>query len=134
MEIEFPYIKEKANIVPFVLRPFARTTFKNGQREVTQDMYVDSGADITLIPFSVGKALGFEIKKDEDIKRVGGVGGSRISIVVRKVMMRIGEKEFDCRIAWCLSEDVPLILGRMDVFREFEVLFKEREEKVVFIS
>jgi hypothetical protein len=29
---------------------------------------------------------------------------------------------------------VPLILGRLDVFNKFDVLFKEREEKVVFIS
>jgi hypothetical protein len=68
MEIEFPYVNEKASIVPFVLRPIATATLKNGEKEATLDMYVDSGADMTLIPFSVGTALGFELKKDEDIK------------------------------------------------------------------
>ena len=72
MEIEFPYIIEKANIVPLIQRPVARVTMINGDKKVIQDMYVDSGADIALIPFSVGKVLEFEIKKDEDIKRIGG--------------------------------------------------------------
>jgi len=134
MKIEFPYVKEKANVVPFILRPLARVVIRNKEREIIQDMYIDSGADITLLPFSVGTALGFEIKKGEDIKRVGGVGGSKISVAVRTARMRIGEKEFDCRIAWCLSEDVPLILGRLDVFREFEILFKEKEERIVFMA
>ncbi len=132
MEIIFPYISEKASITPFILRPLARVTMINGAKKITQEMYIDSGADITLIPFSVGSAMGFEIGKAEEIKQIGGVGGSKISVVIRKIPMRIGEKEFECRIAWCLSEDVPMLLGRMDVFREFEILFTEREESVIF--
>ena len=38
------------------------------------------------------------------------------------------------RVAWSLTEDVPLVLGRLDVFNEFDIFFKEREEKVIFIA
>jgi hypothetical protein len=131
MQIEFPFVREKANIVKSILRPLARVIFNE---EVPQWMYVDSGADVTLLPRSVGELLGFEIYKGEEIKEVKGLGNSRIPIVVRRVSMKIGDKEFEARVAWSLTEDVPLVLGRLDVFNKFDILFKEREEKVVFIS
>lgn len=134
MQIEFPFVKEKANIVPFVLRPIARVRITYESNEITQDMYVDSGADISLIPYSVGIALGFQLKAGEEIKRIGGVGGGKISVVIRKVKMSINAEEFEARVAWCLSEEVPLILGRLDVFDKFDILFKEREGKTVFIK
>ena len=132
MQIEFPFIEERANIVPRILRPIARVKLTNKSIETTLDMYVDSGADITLIPYSVGIALGFRLEPDEEIKRIGGVGGGKISIVVRKVKMRINSEELEIRLAWCMSEDVPLILGRLDIFNKFDILFKEREKKTVF--
>jgi len=134
MRIEFPFVEEKANIVPTILRPLARVKLINESMETTADMYVDSGADITLIPYSVGIALGFSLKPQDEIRRIGGVGGGKISVVVRRVKMRIGSMGLNVRVAWCMSEDVPLILGRLDVFNKFDVLFKEREEKVIFID
>jgi len=41
-------------------------------------MYVDSRADITLIPYSVGIALGFRLEPKEEIKRIGGVANKHI--------------------------------------------------------
>lgn len=134
MQIEFPFVEERANIIPFILRPIARAKLVYENNEITQDMYVDSGADISLIPYSVGIALGFQLRPDEEIKRIGGVGGGKISVVIRKVKISIATEEFEARIAWCMSEDVPLILGRLDVFNKFDVLFKERESKTVVIK
>ena len=133
MRIEFPFIEEKANIVPTILRPLARVKLVNENMETTADMYVDSGADITLIPYSVGIALGFSLKPEDEIRRIGGVGGGKISIVVRWVKLRIGSRELNVRVAWCMSEDVPLILGRLDIFDKFNVLF-EGGKKTVFLK
>ncbi len=131
MQVEFPFVRERANIVKSILRPLARVVFNE---EVPQWMYIDSGADVTLLPRSVGELLGFEIRRGEEIKEVKGLGNSRIPIVVRRVSMKVGEKKFEARVAWSLTEDVPLVLGRLDVFNKFDILFKEREEKVVFIG
>jgi len=107
MQIEFPFVEERANIVPTILRPVPRVKLINKNIKVAVDMYVDSGTDITLIPYSVGIALGFRLKPDDEIKRISGVGGGKISIVVRNVKMRINDKELGIRVAWCMSEDVP---------------------------
>ena len=131
MQVEFPFIKEEANVVRYILRPYAKIIFN---RKFPEWLYVDSGADITLLPKKVGEFLGFKIKEGEEVKEIKGIGNSKDPYVIRKVNMKIGKKEFEARIAWSLIEDVPMVLGRLDVFDKFDTLFKEREEKVVFID
>lgn len=75
--------------------------------------------------------LGFKIKEGEEIKQLSGIGRNAIPYVLREIKMKIGEKEFDARIAWSLIEDIPLVLGRLDVFDKFAIIFKERECKVI---
>lgn len=130
MRVEFPFIEEKAEVVPYILRPYAKVIFN---RKIPEWLYVDSGADITLLPKKFGEFLGFKFKEGEEIKEIKGIGGSKVPYVVRKVSMKIGEKEFKARVAWSLTEDVPLVLGRLDIFNKFDVLFKERNGKIIFI-
>ena len=49
-------------------------------------------------------------------------------VIVKKVKMKIGNQEFDTRIAWCLEEDVPPLLGRIDVFNKFKIIKLEHVE------
>ncbi len=132
MRIEFPFVEEPANIVPVILRPFARVALINGNNTIVQDMYIDSGADISLIPYSVGIALGFRLETNEMPKKIRGIGGGTISVAIRQAKMKIGENIFDVRIAWCLSEDVPLILGRLDIFDNFRIIIDQRNKISVF--
>jgi len=48
--------------------------------------------------------------------------------------MTIGSSRFKARVAWCSSEDVPMLLGRLDIFRRFRILFKENNRTVTFYS
>lgn len=66
--------------------------------------------------------------------RIFGVGRSSVPILVKRVSMRVGSVEFPVRLAWSQIEDVPLLLGRMDVFRRFEITFKEKEGVTTFSS
>ena len=36
------------------------------------------------------------------------------------------------KIAWALIEEVPLLLGRLDVFPRFKIVFDEQQEIVTF--
>lgn len=129
MQVEFPFIKEKANIVDFILRPYAQVVLSG---DIAEWFYIDSGADITLIPRKLGEYLGFKIQEEEEVKELRGLGESKAPYVIRKVNMEIGGKKFEVRIAWSLIEDVPIVLGRLDVFNKFDITFKEREGKIIF--
>jgi Aspartyl protease len=96
-------------------------------------MYIDSGADVSLVPLQFGRALGLQPNK-QDIQEIQGIGGRGIAVIMSTVKMRIGRKILEARIAWSLTEDVPLLLGRMDVFDAFKVTFDQAKRKVLFQS
>ncbi len=131
MEVSFDFREEESRIFGPVLRPVAEIFFISNDREVLESVYVDSGADVTLIPKSVGDILGLTIEKSDQITEVKGVGERGVPIIIKKLKLRIGEKEFETRIAWALIEEVPLLLGRMDVFNLFDISF-EKNRKTVF--
>jgi hypothetical protein len=132
MQVEFPFVTQRANVVDYISRAFAEITLVGEVNKITEWFFIDSGADVSLITRSMGEVLGFKLKEGEEIKQLVGVGIGTIPYVLRKVKMKIGEMEFDARIAWSLVEDAPLVLGRLDVFDKFDILFKEREGKVIF--
>jgi len=73
--IIFKYRKEESRRGGTVYRPVADIEFKAENSEWIEDhLYIDSGADITLVPLSFGKLLGFDIVEDE-IEELYGVGG-----------------------------------------------------------
>ncbi|MBS3097943.1 hypothetical protein J4209_04075 [Candidatus Woesearchaeota archaeon] len=131
MEIEFDFREEQSRIFGQILRPVAEVTFINNEKEVLEYPYVDSGADISLIPKSVGNFLGFEIGKADEITEIKGIGERGVPIIIKKAKIRIGEKLFETRIAWALIEEVPLLLGRTDVFNLFDICF-EKNKKTIF--
>ena len=79
-------------------------------------MYVDSGADITLLPRELGENLDLTIE-EEKIQEISGVGGGSIPVIIKTIEMRIGDHAMNARVAWSLEEDVPALLGRMDIFK-----------------
>jgi len=131
MRVDFPYVRERSSLFGVVSRPVAKITL---QDRITQWMYVDSGADITLIPMSVGKLIGLRRTKRDRLQRIFGLGRSSVPILVKRLSMRVGPIHFRARVAWSQIEDVPLLLGRMDVFHRFEVIFKEKAGITSFTS
>lgn len=92
--------------------------------------YIDSGADITLLPKSLGELLGLT-KNNSQIRYLGGIRGS-VPIIYKQTHMRIGNVDFPAEIAWALIETVPPLLGRIDVFDVFTVTFKQTEGSIEF--
>lgn len=133
MKVEFSFKKENSRIFGLIPRPVARIILINGNEQVPEMVYVDSGADVTLIPRSVGELLNFKIEPEDKIVEIKGIGERGIPIVIKKVKIKIGEKLIDARIAWSLIEEVPLLLGRVDIFKLFDITF-EKERKTVFVD
>lgn len=132
MTIVFRYREEASEITGKILRPVASLEFKSLDGEwIEIRMYIDSGADITLIPLSFGRLLGLELKK-EDIKHLRGVGGGEVPVIVTNAEIRMNELEFSICIAWALEEDVPPLLGRSDLFDRFRIVFDQSKRVVIF--
>lgn len=131
MRVDFPFVKERSSAFGIVERPVARVIVN---RQFPEWMYVDSGADITLIPLSIGQLVGLRRTGNDRIQRIFGVGRSSVPVLIKWVSMRLGTIEFRARVAWSQVEDVPLLLGRMDIFKRFNVSFRESSGITVFSS
>lgn len=130
MEIEFDFRKEESSIFGPILRPVARIFLIKGKIKVPEIFYVDSGADVTLIPKSVGEILGFKVKSPNEISEIKGIGERGIPIVIRDVVLQIDKIKIKTKIAWSLIEEVPLLLGREDFFKYFDIIFAKNRRTI----
>lgn len=66
------------------------------------------------------------------MSEIYGIGGE-IPVIVKSASIKIDDIVLDIRIGWSMREEVPFVLGRLDVFDKFDVEFMEKEEKVIFV-
>jgi hypothetical protein len=131
--IEFRYRKEASIITGEVLRPVADVILESDKFKVEAAMYIDSGADITMLSLGLGKALGFKQSPADEIREIKGVSGGGVPYLLKNVHITLNGKRLKIRIAWALTEEVPLLLGRLDIFPEFKITFAEAQESIFFI-
>ena len=129
--IKFKYEHYRSSLGS-MLRPMADIILQVDSQKVEVTMLIDSGADITMIPFRFGKALGLKQTLSDKIMEIKGVSGSGVSYILKKVTLRINGKLLNIRLAWALIEEVPLLLGRMDIFNKFKITFDENKGLIIF--
>lgn len=129
--IVFKYKTELTSKKQKIIRPVAEVYLKALSNSwIKFYPYIDSGADVTLIPLSLGKLLGFRIGESK-VEQIGGIRGS-VPVIFTQSFLRIGNEEFPARLSWALIEDVPPLLGRTDVFDQFNITFKQPEKVILF--
>jgi hypothetical protein len=130
--IKFRYRKESSQITGATLRPVAEVLLKSGREKIETAMYIDSGADITMVSLELGKALGFKQLPKDEILEIKGVSGGGVPYILKKANLVINGETLPIRLAWALIEEVPLLLGRLDIFPKFKIIFDERNELIIF--
>jgi len=133
MEIEFSFRRERSGLFGEIDRPVARVVLMNRGIQIPEIFYIDSGADLTLIPRSIGEILQLENPAAHEILDIKGIGEKGVPIVIRKVTMQLGNFQIQPRIGWALAEDIPLLLGREEIFPHFDILFFQNK-KTIFRS
>lgn len=130
--IIFKYKREfSRNFSKSILRPVADVFLMNRTGSwIEFHPYIDSGADVTLLPLSLGKLIGLKID-ERKIEQIGGIRGS-VPVIYHKVNLKIGGIELLVKVAWALIEEVPPLLGRADIFDYFHITFKQNQETIVF--
>jgi hypothetical protein len=84
---------------------------------------LDTGASINVLPYSVGIQLGAVW---EDLNTSVQLAGNVAPVEARGLVLSAQIGTFaPVRLvfAWSLTDDVPLLLGRMNFFLEFDVCF-----------
>jgi hypothetical protein len=124
------YRKEKSGILGDILRPIAQLEIKSKKTDwFPVIMYIDSGADISLVPRNFGLLLNLDLT--ENLGQIRGIGEAIVPLSLQDVKLRIEKHEIRIKIAVALINEVPYVLGRYDFFKLFKISFQEYENKVV---
>ena len=124
--------REERSSLGVVLRPVAEVILEKDSFAVEIPMYVDSGADVSMIPFRFGRALGFKQEREDSIQEIKGVSGTGVPYILKEVTLVLNGKRLKVKMAWALVEEVPMLMGRMDIFDKFWVVFDERNGWIDF--
>lgn len=110
------------------LRPLLPLTLERDGRLITTSGLVDSGSSINVLPYKLGLELGV-VWEDQTIplKLVGNLANfeARAVIISAKVS---NFSQVNLAFAWTIVEDVPLILGQMNFFMEFNICFYRSQQ------
>ncbi len=90
--------------------PTAKVELITNEKNYFCEMIVDSGADITLIPGSLGDFLELSFR-GEKIREMRGIGEGAIPYIIKTIGIKIGRSEFQFRIGVALIEEVPFNFG-----------------------
>lgn len=122
----FKFTKENSSSLGIVYRPIVKVGLKDANGEIFElSVLVDSGADISIFSRRIGDIMGINVEQGEE-KIFRGIVGEIIAYV-HKIPIFIKDGEVETRIAFALSE-VPNLLGRLDIFKNFEISFRKEDD------
>jgi len=132
-QYSFPYRREYSALVGEIYRPIVIVYLQARDKGwIGFTLYADSGADITLLPQSACKGLGYKLK-DGKPSYVGRITRGRIKVYVHEINMRLEEEIFKARIAFAQTESIPPLLGRTDIFDHFRICYDNKQKETIFI-
>ena len=84
---------------------------------------LDTGADVNVLPYHIGQQLGAIWEEQTTVLQLGGNLG-KFPAKGLILMAKIGNfPSIPLVFAWSQSNDVPLLLGHVNFFAEFDVCF-----------
>lgn len=115
--------------------PWIPVTFIGPAESLGAVAFLDSGADVSVIPREFAEIIGVDLKKGEK-EKCKGVGGD-VDAVYTTIQLSIqgGHENYtiDLPIYVLLEQntETPPLLGRAGFFDEFKITIDQQNEKVV---
>ncbi len=131
--ITIPYAKEESNIFEKVLRPRLSIEIYSeflSDWITIDDVLADTGADLSVLPKSLGVLLVGDIREGRKY-RVTGLAGYSKYIYLHRLMTKIGRKKIKAAFAIAVTDDIPPTLGRMDALDKMNIEYQKGRRMVI---
>ena len=111
----------------FSILPYLPLTLTNGKRSIEVIALLDTGASVNVLPYEIGLRLGAVWENQAvQIPLSGNLAHSESrGLVLTGTVAHF--RPALLAFAWTQSTDVPVILGQMNFFAEFNVCFYRHE-------
>jgi hypothetical protein len=118
----YPYAERERGLGPSSLAPMLPITLL-GPKTVSTGGLLDTGATVNVLPYSAGLQLGAVWEHQTAALTLSGnlAAVEARALVVSAVVGQFPEVRL--AFAWARSDDVPVLLGQVNFFMEFDVCF-----------
>lgn len=124
----FKYKKQESGLFRKILRPVIELEAYSGVTNdwlVLQNILADTGADISMLPRSLGEALVLDITRAKKAQIKGVVPEARVNVYIHTLKFKLNSKQFNLPVAIADSDNVPPILGRVKGLDLFNANFRK---------
>jgi hypothetical protein len=120
---QFPYRDRNPASGGLDLMPDLPIVLRHQSHSLAALGLVDSGASISVLPYSLGVQLGFDWATQKAQIRLGGTLAhvNARGIVVEATIRQLPAVRL--ALAWADSDQVPFLLGQFNFFQAFDVCF-----------
>lgn len=112
-------------LAPFI--PIRIINFNDRDKTLYLKALIDSGADVSIFPKSVGDAISLNIE-NEKILKIKGIGGQQIDTYLHKIIFEVGGWKLPSFACFASVETTFPILGRDGFFSLFEIKLNYSKE------
>jgi len=119
----FPFIERTNSLGLSSTLPYLPITLTYSNRSVEAMALLDTGASVNVLPYEIGLQLG-AVWEEQTVPIQ--LSGNLARMEARGLVLSATAAEFPSVLlafAWTESREVPLILGHMNFFVEFDVCF-----------
>jgi hypothetical protein len=120
---QYPFVEVDPTAGTASRMPYLPLTLSMGQQSVSVSGLLDTGATINVLPHSVGVQLGAVWEQQTTpVRLTGNMAGVEARVLV--VMAVVGSfAPVRLAFAWAGTDGMPVILGQVNFFMEFDVCF-----------
>ncbi len=110
-------------------RPLVDIQLYHAEHEIIVPVLVDSGADISIMPYEIGLELGFIWNEQTYPIDLGGImrGVPAFAVLVRGEIAGLPEKALVFAWAQKHRSECRFVVGQMNFFQQYEVTFRGYE-------
>ncbi|WP_198805940.1 aspartyl protease family protein [Leptolyngbya sp. BL0902] len=119
----YPFLSGDPALGEASFRPYLPFTLEYKEKTITSTGLLDTGASVNVLPYSLGIDLGYEWERQTTaLSLTGNLAQYEARVVIGQVT--VGQFEpVQLVFAWTQATNVPLILGQVNFFMEFDVCF-----------
>jgi hypothetical protein len=131
----FPYKEKPHPVFGQISRPVLAIDLfvpRFGQWLTVQDVLADTGADLSVVPFALGRAFVDDVEAGVPVSlRESITAVSTPNAFMHTLTARLGDFQFEMPVAIALANNMPPIFGRRDALDRFVARFVSGEEFVL---
>ncbi len=119
----YPFLSGDPALGEASFRPYLPFTLDHQEKAIATTGLLDTGASVNVLPYFLGIELGYEWERQSTaLSLTGNLAQYEARVVLAQAV--VGQFEpVQLVFAWTQATNVPLILGQVNFFMEFDVCF-----------